>query len=266
MAMRINGRSTSLILPAFAKLVALDPKARDAIAVALAKRPPWRESFLDAAVAANMTPDDARALVAEVRRLSPTREPQAEEAFLVRVLVTTRQYRAARALFESYRGGGRQPVVTDGRFTGSGGMPPFAWTFKSTTDGTAEIASGPAGARAGLEVSLFGDEQIVLAEQSLAAPAGSYTLSSRASGESSSPDIHLFWNLVCLPSLRPIGALPLRPMVPSVRPYVTTVTIPASGCEGQGLALVSQPGDVSRTLNAQIAEVALVPTGGAARR
>ena len=258
-AMRINDRSQALILPAFAKLVAADVKARQAIAVALAKSPPWRGSFLKTAADAGMKPDDAKALVADVRRLRPSAAPQEEEAFLVRSLVAAGQYREARALWRSYVGaperGGNE--IVDADFGGGAGMQPFTWTLTSGQDGTAEIGKTSQGGRSLLEVDYFGDTVVPLAEQTLATAPGAYRLSTLFSGNGSAPDARLAWTLACLPSKRTIAELPLQPLEERTVRRDVAVNIPSTGCEGQSLTLVGQPGDVPRTLNAVITEVSL---------
>lgn len=267
MAMRINLSTRPLILPGFAKLVAADPKARRAIAVALARKPAWRSAFLEAAVAAKMTPADARALVADVRRLAPGKTLQDEETFLIRTLVGAGEFREARSLWESYRGPSASSInaVTDPNFRGDPATPPFGWTFRTGPSGTAEIAKAAPGERTSLEVDYFGDAEIVLAEQTLAARPGNYRLSSFLSGTSSATDVRLAWRLACLPAGKVIGTLELQPLANRLARRETPVAIPGSGCAGQMLTLIGQPGDVPRTLSAQIAEVGLVPAASAGR-
>lgn len=267
-AMRINSRSKSLILPAFAKLVAADPKARQAIAVALAKNPPWRDEFLDAATTENMTPAVAQALVADIRRLRPANAPEAEEAFLVRTLAAAGRYRDALALRTSYlpAGARAKDIVVDPDFRGGSFMKPFGWTLQSGRYGTAEFAKVAAGARSMLEVTYFGDTEIALATQTLAAAPGAYRLSTVVSGNSSAPDVGLAWDLSCLPGPRSLGRLRLQPLGERPARRDMTITIPGGGCQGQQLSLLGQPGDVSRTLGAQIMEVSLVPAGSAETR
>ena len=140
-------------------------------------------------------------------------------------------------------------------------MQPFAWTFHAGQDGTAEIGRNGDGARSQLEVDYFGDTEVSLARQTLSASPGTYRLSSLVSGNSSAPDVRLSWTLTCLPSNAPIAQLPLQPLQERPTRRQIAVTVPGSGCEGQSLSLVGQPGDISRTLNAQIAQVSLTPAG-----
>lgn len=262
MAMRVDTESQTLILPAFAKLVAADPKARSAIAAALAKRPPWRDNFLNAAVEANMSPADASSLVADVRSRSPSSAPQTEEAFLVRLLVRAGDYRGARALFERYcANGSALPQIIDGRFSGAAGVAPFNWLVYSNEEGAAEIAKVAGGGETSLDVDVFGDAPVRLAEQTLAAPPGAYILSSNVRGTSSSADIGLSWTLVCLPSNRQIAALPLQPLTSAPTRKRVSVMVPSSGCDGQGLGLVGQPGEIARSLSAQVLDVSFERTG-----
>lgn len=258
-AMRINDRSASLILPAFAKLVAADAKARRAIAVALAKSPPWRKEFLNVAATAKMTPEDAKALVADIRLLRPSQVPGEEEAFLVRSLTDAGRYREAQILWATYRRAAPNPVnlIVDPTFRGLTAMQPFAWTFRSGQDGTAEIGRASRGTRSFLEVDYFGDTEVALAEQTLSAAPGAYRLSSLLTGNSSAPDVRLAWDLACLPSKRSIGRLQLQPLQEALTRREVSIVIPSAACAGQLLTLVGQPGDIPRTLSAQIAQVAL---------
>lgn len=263
MAMRVNGRSATLILPAFAKLVAADPKARQAIAVALAKQPGWRDAFLDVAANEGLSPEAAAALVADVRRLAPSRRPGAEEAFLVRSLVNAGEVQRARTLWESYlpAGEGQPGTIFDGTFRGLMGMAPFVWTFGANEDGNAEIAKAGAGGPSMLEANYFGDSVMTLAEQTLALKPGRYRLSSSYRGESSAEDVRLSWTITCLRANKPIAELPLDPLGPVAAKREVIIAVPASGCQGQKLALVGQPTDLARNLNAQILNVSLVPLG-----
>lgn len=266
MAMRINGSSMSLILPAFAKLVGADAKARQAIAVSLARKPPWRQAFLEVAATSNMDPLIARSLVADVRRLVPARGAEAEEAFLIRALVGAGQYREARTLWESLTPAPlRATAVTDGSFKNMPALAPFNWKFGSGADGSAQMDKPTEKTRAHLEVDYFGGGQLVLAEQTLAATPGNYRLISILTGEGEAPDLELNWELYCLPASRLIATLKLQPFGRGVFRRETAVAIPASGCTGQSLALVGRPGEVPRTLRAEITEVALTPVGRARR-
>lgn len=266
MAMRVNSRSMSLILPAFAQLVGADPRARRAIAVTLARKPPWRGAFLEVAATSKMKAADARALVADVRRLAPSREPQAEEAFLIRALVASGEYREARALWESYTPATlRAAAVTDDNFRGVTAFEPFNWKFGSVADGSAEVAKPAANGRPHLEVDYFGTGVLVLAEQTLGAKPGNYRLTTMLTAEGEAGDIQLNWELFCLPGSRPIATLKLVPFGSGIFRRETAVTIPTSGCEGQSLALVGRPGEVSRAVRAEINEVALTPAGRAGR-
>lgn len=260
-AMRINGGTTALIMPAFAKLVATDAKARAAIAVALAKRPPWRDDFFVAAINAKITPDVAKLLVADVRRLSPSTTPQSEETFLVRTLVGAGEYRDARDLWASYAPAGppSSNEVVNPNFRAIPSIPPFAWSLRSGPDGTAEFGKVGEGERPLLEVDYFGDAEIVLAEQTLAVRAGNWRLSSLVMGTSSAPDVRLVWRLTCLPSGLVLKDLPLQPLGERLARREVAVAIPSSRCQGQMLTLLGLPGDISRTLSAQVAEVSLIP-------
>lgn len=261
-AMRINTASRGLILPGFAKLVAIDPKARAAIAVALAKEPPWRGPFLEEAARAKLPPDTAKALVAEIRKLHPASSPQAEEAFLIQSLVQAGDFRGARALWASYNGqvpAGPNTIV-DPNFRGQGGLQPFAWTFYSGQEGTAEITKS--GGAALLEVAYFGRAPTVLAEQTLSVRPGRYSLSTIVSGNSSAADVRLAWTMICLPSRRLLARLDLQPLGERSSRKQGAVVVPA-GCEGQLLVLSGEPSDLARTLGAEITEVSLVPASGA---
>jgi hypothetical protein len=64
----------------------------------------------------------------------------------------------------------------------------------------------------------------------------------------------IFWRLTCLPGGNEIGALDLSPANGANRRFNTAFTVP-SGCSGQSLTLIAEPGDVAAVVNLEIAQM-----------
>jgi hypothetical protein len=142
--------------------------------------------------------------------------------------------------------------IFDPDFKGFKGVQPFVWSFRDTAAGRAEIAKNGQG---DLDVSIFGGAPAVLAEQLLALPAGSYRLSSSGSSDSGIKSGKIFWRITCLPSDRDIVTLDLAKLQPMLTRFNASMSVPASGCDGQRLSLMAEPGDVTSPSDLQLHSV-----------
>lgn len=265
--MLVSSKSIQMLLPAFAELVARDPRARVAIAESLAAGPRWRQSFLEVAADSRITADDAQALVADIRRLRPEGDLSLESGFLIRTLVKEGRYADARRLWEGLppNAGRPAPLVADSKFEGGAAFAPFKWEFSTSAEGVAEPNRARESEPAHLAVSYLGQADVDLARQLLVLAPGRYTLQTRARGESSSLDLGFGWHLACAaPAGGRLAELSLLPLREEHRPYRVDFSVPA-GCRAQTLVLRGRPGDVSRSLNAEIAEISIAPAGGSAK-
>lgn len=259
-AIRVSNRTSLYILPAFARLVAADPKARDAIAAALARGPIWEEQFYSVAAGAKMTPRDAEALVRSVRAAPRNMgDRKAQNGFLVDAFVRAGDYGRARELWQASAGDARGALVVDPDFT-RGAPPPFGWALTQNAEGVAERAPASGGEPAHLAVTYYGSAVARLAEQILVLTPGRYRLQFRARVDGSESDVGLQWRVLCRPGDRPLLSADM-PIEPEPRTTSAAFDVPAA-CRAQVLLLAGVPGDLPRTLSAQIYDVRIAPIGG----
>lgn len=239
------------LLPELTKLVA-DPRGRAALATILARGPVWREAFFAAAGARKLSTADARDLYERIRALKPNHDLMLERQLILQTQAASGDYVGARqtwlsALPQQERAPNR--AMFDGAFRGIRAPGPFGWTFKDTEAGRAEPSRD--GQRTYLDVAYFGGQNVTLAEQMLALPPGRHSLRLVARSPNGITSGKLFWRLTCLPGATPIGALDLAQAGADNRRFNAAFTVP-SGCPGQLLALIAEPGDVATPINVEI--------------
>lgn len=243
------------LLPELTKLIA-DPRGRAALATILARDPIWREAFFSAAGARKLSTADARDLYERIRALKPKHDLMLERQLILQTQAASGNYVGARqtwlsALPQQDRATNRN--MFDGGFRGLRAPGPFGWAFKDGDAGRAEPAKD--GQRTYLDVAYFGGQNVTLAEQMLALPPGRHVLRLVARSPNGITSGKLFWRLTCLPGGSPVGALDMARAGAENRRFNAAFTIPASGCAGQSLALVAEPGDVATVVNLEIARM-----------
>ncbi|HEY0131151.1 MAG TPA: hypothetical protein VGB57_07085, partial [Allosphingosinicella sp.] len=107
------------------------------------------------------------------------------------------------------------------------------------------------GQRTYLDVAYFGGQSVSLAEQMLALPPGRHSLRLIARSPNGISSGRLFWRLNCLPGGSQIGLLDMGRAGPDNRRFSADFTVP-SGCPGQSLSLIAEPGDVASPVNLEI--------------
>ena len=250
--LRRNADMRPAMLPELAKLVA-DPRGRAALATILAREPAWREEFFTAAGARKLAPADARDLYEKVRALKRNGDLRLERQLVLQTQAASGDYAGARqtwfaGLPAQERAASR--YMFDGAFRGVRAPRPFGWQFHDVEAGRAEPAKD--GGRTYLDVAYFGGRGVQLAEQVLALAPGSYTLRLVARSPNGIQSGRLFWRVTCLPGGNPIGILDLSQANADNRRFASAFTVPASGCPGQGLNLVGEPGDVAAAVNLEV--------------
>jgi tetratricopeptide (TPR) repeat protein len=243
------------LLPELTKLIS-NPRGRAALATILAKGPIWRENFFAAAGARKLAVADARDLYERIRALNPNGDLLLERQLILQTQANSGDYGGARqtwlaGLAPQERAANR--TLFDGAFRGVRAPGPFGWTFKDVDAGRAEPAKE--GQRTYLDVAYFGGQNVVLAEQMLALPPGRHTLRAIGRSPNGITSGRLFWRLTCLPGGNPIGALDMTPAVASNRRFSAAFTVPGSGCPGQSLRLVAEPGDVATVVNLEVTDL-----------
>jgi hypothetical protein len=249
--LRRNEGLRPALLPELTKLVD-HPRGRAALATILAKDPLWKENFFAAAAARKISTSDARDLYDRIRALKPKGDLLLERQLILQTQAASGDYVGARqtwlaALPQQERAANR--LMFDGAFRGLRAPGPFGWTFKDVDAGRAEPAKD--GQRTYLDVAFFGGRGLVLAEQTLALPPGGHTLRLVARSPNGISAGRLFWRLTCLPGANQIGALDMGRAAAESRRFSAVFTVP-SGCPGQSLSLVAEPGDVATVVNLEI--------------
>lgn len=258
-ALRSSEDVRRVVLPELAKTIR-NPEGRRAVAEVLARGPAWREEFIRSAESQSLRPEEARELLELVRARRPNADVSLERGLYLQALVRSGQAREARAVWlqsfpEAERG--RHEHIFDGAFTGRPAAQPFAWVLHDGEVGRAEFSRSDA-RTSHLEVNYFGGNSTVLAEQMLALMPGGYQLSFAARSDSGISSGDLSWVLSCAPDGPDLARIPVKAPQPAQRRYQADVRIPASGCAGQRLRLVAEPGDVAAAFTVQIADIRLV--------
>ena len=253
--LRRNADMRPAMLPELAKLIA-DPRGRAALATILAREPAWREEFFTVAGARKLAPADARDLYDKVRALKRNGDLRLERQLVLQTQAASGDYAGARqtwfaGLPAQERGASR--YMFDGAFRGARAPRPFGWQFHDVEAGRAEPAKD--GGRTYLDVAYFGGRGVQLAEQVLALAPGSYTLRLVARSPNGIQSGRLFWRVTCLPAGNQIGILDLSQANADNRRFAAAFTVPASGCPGQGLNLVGEPGDVAAAVNLEVSQM-----------
>ncbi len=258
-ALRSSEEVRQVVLPELAKTIR-SREGRRAVAEVLARSPAWREEFIRAAESQTVRPEEARELLEMVRARRPGADVSLERGLYLQSLVKSGQARQARTVWlQSFPAAerGRYQHLFDGAFTGRPAPQPFGWVLHDREAGRAEFIRSDAGG-SNLEVNYFGGNSIVLAEQMLALMPGGYQLSFAARSDSGITSGELFWVVSCAPDGPELVRIPVKAPQPAQRRYQADVRIPASGCVGQMLRLIAEPGDVAATFTVQIADMRMV--------
>ena len=250
--LRRNEDLRASLLPELTKMAA-DPRGRAALATILARGPVWREQFFSVAGTSKLSTSDARDLYERIRALKPKHDLLLERQLILQTQASSGDYIGARrtwlaSLPQQEREKNR--ALFDGDFRGLRAPGPFGWAYKDGDAGRAEPAKD--GQRTYLDVAYFGGQNLGLAEQMLALPPGRHTLRLIARSPNGITSGRLFWRLNCLPGGSQIGVLDLNQAVADNRRFSAAFTVPASGCPGQSLSLVAEPGDVATVVNLEI--------------
>ncbi|HEX8062770.1 MAG TPA: hypothetical protein VF535_06100 [Allosphingosinicella sp.] len=252
--LRRNEELRPALLPELVKLVA-DPRGRAALARILARDPDWKPEFFAAARTRKLATGDARDLYERVHALRPKADLMLERQLILETQAASGDYAGARKTWLAslpQRERGPSGEMFDGAFRGVRAPAPFGWTFKDLEAGRAEPARD--GQRTYLDVAYFGGQKVILADQMLALQPGRHSLRLIARSPNGITSGRIFWRLICLPGQAQIGALDLSPATGANRRFSADFTVP-SGCPGQSLTLVAEPGDVAAVVNLEIAQM-----------
>jgi hypothetical protein len=247
------------VMAELTKLTSTRP-GRQVLARALVRKPAWRQQFFDTARTRGVRPDDALALLNEIRALQPRDAHRLERQLYISSLVNAGQLGRARQLWLGMLPEGeraRHALMANRGFAGRPVGDPFGWTLSGVDVGRAEI-KGADTRQPYLNVDYFGGSNARLAEQLLALPPGAYRLRYALAGESGSNSSNLYWSITCYSGSPELMRGDMNRPSPNFKPQEAAFTVPASGCDGQRLRLMAEAGDVPATINLRIAGLEIV--------
>jgi len=256
--LRSNEAARGLLLPELVKALSV-PKARRTLAQMLAANPNWRNEFATVAQEKTVRPEDALQLMNEVRAIQPRLDLSPERSLYLQALVKSGRGVQARTVWlqtypEAERA--RHRFLYDGAFSAPPAPQPFGWKLHDLDAGRAEIIR-VGGGNSHLEVNYFGGKNVVLAEQMLSLPPGSYQLSFNARSEGEVTSGELYWSVSCTQSGSELARVRVQKPQPQYRKYQGEVRV-GSGCSAQSLRLVAEPGDVAAAFTMQISGMQMV--------
>jgi hypothetical protein len=242
--------------PVMVELTKLIPsrEGRRVLVQALARQPSWRPHFFTIARARSIRPEDALALLNDVRAHRPGGDHGLERQLYITSLINAGQVRRARQLWLEMlpeRERSSHLLMANAGFRGRPVGPPFGWALHALDVGRAEIKDAGT-QRPYLNVDYFGGSNALLAEQLLALPPGSYRLRYDVAGESGSGSSTIYWSVSCYSGAELVRSEMSR-LVASLRPRQAAFIVPGSGCEGQRLRLAAEAGDVPATVTLRVA-------------
>ena len=257
--LRRNAELRPVLLPELTKLIS-DPRGREALAGILATEPSWREEFFAAAGVRKLAAADARDLYARVKARKPGGDVRLERQLILQAQASSGDYAGARqtllaGLPERERAANR--LIFDGTFRGVAAPKPFGWRFEDVDVGRAEPSRD--GGRTYLDVAYFGGRAVTLAEQVLALRPGRHALRLTARSDNGVSSGKIYWRVSCLPARNSIGELDMSQARGADSRFAAAFTVPASGCAGQALTLLAEPGDVAAVVNLQVSGMEIAP-------
>ena len=254
--LRRNEELRPALLPELTKLVA-DPRGRAALATILARDPVWREDFFAAAGSAQARherrPRPLRAHPgAEAEGRPDARAPaDPPDPGRLRRLCRRPPDLALRPSPAGTRAATASCSTAPSAACALRG--PSAGPSRTSKPGRAEPAKD--GQRTYLDVAYFGGQNVALAEQMLALPPGRHILAPRRP----KPQRNQLGQALLAADL-PSGRQPDRsarhgPGRRRQPPVQRRLHRPRSGCPGQSLSLIAEPGDVATVVNLEIARM-----------
>jgi hypothetical protein len=245
--LRFSPGSATGVFPALKGMVEHGP-GQPAVVASLATRPPWRSSFLNYLSLTTTQPPVALDVLS--RLADAGSPPSADEVTpLLNRLVADHRYLDAFIAWRQFLPPGSTLMtgnIRDPSFGIPSGTPPFSWALQSGPGAAAEILQGPtpaSGREHALRVTYDGVSATEPARQLLVLSPGTYRLTVEAYVASPLPAARLTWNLTCAGGGPALGATADTALDPGWTTLSADLTVPASGCEGQWLALKATPGE-----------------------
>lgn len=243
-------------------------RALPEVAVLLAARPPWRQSYLDTLFA---NPQGLQVAAGLAILLQSSRAPltNAELRQLYIHLLDKGQLEAVRTVRERLNRPAASAIVTNGGFGDDSAPEPFQWVLAQEAGVIAEIVSDDVTPEdRALRVEYDGFETARIAEQLTFMRPGRYRLEAESRIESGDPSSVLVWTVTCAPGdlvilATPAAAPVATPGSSNWNRVKAAFTIPAA-CPAQWLRLETRAGDRRAPSAVWFDRVAIAPDQAAA--
>lgn len=243
------------VLPAgenalFPSLIAMarDRTARPALVAKLTEAPPWRTAFL---WALSRTAPDPLVAVDVMSGMSALGAPPSVEEVtpVLARLVDAKRYLEAFLAWRQFAPETPAALasVRDGDFQGLQAAAPFVWSLSPSQGAAADISPAPASQTArdqSLHVTYDGfSAASTVVSQLLVLGPGDYRFSDRAYSAAAAADTRLSWTLTCADTGQSLlNTSPASGLDTGWNAQSAFATVPARGCQGQWLRLVTAPG------------------------
>lgn len=185
--------------------------------------------------------------------------PEERDGYVSR-LVRERGARAAHAEWAGMLAASDQSTAADTPFNPTfdpelAASPPFNWRVSK--------ASAELNKNEGLYASYEGRGKVVLVEQLMILPAGTYRLSVEASVSSRPRGGSLAWTLRCSAGPSDLIHLTLNDTSYGLTNFQAAFEVPLAGCDNQYLRLVGEPAEFTTGATAEIGKILVTPTQSA---
>lgn len=231
----------------FAVAASTDPRAVAPLLGLLAKRPPWRASFL-AYIQETPRFDQLTATLVAALEKSDSALTDAELSAFYSAWAARAQYANVRAVMKLL-GRPRLPNGLQNRafdITEDQEVRPFQWTFgRAPGLNTDRVEDDIRTGNPALRVEYDGYAPNEIATQLLLLEPGIYQLSGDQRFEDGAEDLRMIWTVKCVESSPSLVEYLPRPSAPDRwTAFRKTFTVPASNCSAQYLRLEARPDDV----------------------
>lgn len=233
-------------------LVAMDPRSRPDLAIALGNDP-LLDQVLSHLVARGQSLDIILSLAGPRMAAYSLSSPPAWQHQLVESRIAAGDYVNALALWRRFNRISLAPdQIYNPDFRPSGARPPFGWELKADDSGVADPAQDGS-----VDVTYFGRRDTELARRMVLLGPGQYRLQLMASSGEEAGGSHLAWRVACATggaaladlSLDRLGAAPAR--------FAADFSVPQTGCGAQWVKLVGEAGDFPTRRDIRISAFAI---------
>lgn len=229
-----------------------DPRALPVLVALVAKKPPWRQAFLNGLIDAP-TPRNQLLLATIATSLQQTKGPLNNDE-LVQVYQSLLRSRQEELLVVVRARIGRPAtslLLVNGGFSPLSGPAPFEWTLTPSVGIVPDVTTDPTRpSESALRVEYNGFSRGEAAGQLLQLTPGRYRLTGRIRAEAGAVSQRLQWSVKCYPTNQILSQTPTdgTDVGPDWRPLGLVFEVPPQGCRMQRLTLDAVPTDTRSTI------------------